>query len=307
MMRRMTYPSFPPLLRVPRAIAALLGFHAFAPVFTVFFALVFTLGAILSATPAAANSDGQFDPENVAQVDLLPGWRMADGRHMAALRIRLADGWKTYWRAPGETGIPPAFDWSGSKNVAGVQILWPVPGVFDTAGARTLGYKHELILPIAITPRRDGRKITVRGRVALGVCSDVCLPMEAKFSAVLPTSGEDDSAVLIRKSLARLPKPGAAAGLGAITCEVEPISDGLRVTARLTLPKVGVDEIGVIEPADQTIWVSPTELTRNGNTLTLVSELVPPSARPFLLSRSDIRISVFGGGNGVDIASCVGS
>ncbi len=291
MMLRMTYPSFSTHLRVPRALFAVLGFLALA----------------LGATPAAANSDGQFDPENVAQVDLLPGWRMADGRHMAALRIRLADGWKTYWRAPGETGIPPAFDWSGSRNVAGVQMHWPIPVVFDTAGARTLGYKKELILPITISPRRDGRKITVRGRVALGVCSDVCLPMEATFSAVLPASGEDGSAALIRKSLARLPKPGASAGLGRISCEVEPISDGLRVTARLTLPRVGADEIGVIEPADQTIWVSPTELTRNGNTLTLVSELVPPSARPFLLSRSDIRISVFAGGKGVDIASCAGS
>ncbi len=287
MMRWMTQPK-PYLMRLVALVLAL-----------------FLTG--LAATPLRAGSHVAFDPANVAQIDILPGWRMADGRHMAALRIRLDDGWKTYWRAPGETGIPPAFDWSGSKNVAGVQMLWPVPVAFDTAGARTLGYKRELILPIAITPRRDGRKITVRGRVALGVCSDVCLPTEASFSAVLPASGEGAGTAQIRKSLTQLPKPGDKAGLSAITCEVEPIADGLRVTARLTLPRVGPDEIGVIEPADQTIWVSPTELSRNGNRLTLTSELVPPSARPFLLSRSDIRISIFAGGKGVDIASCVGS
>ncbi len=270
--------------------------------------LLLLLGAILPGT-LRASSDGMdaYAPENVARIDILPGWRLPDGRHMAALRIRLADGWKTYWRAPGDSGIPPAFDWTGSRNMEGVSILWPTPRVFDPEGLRTIGYERELVLPMAISPRRDGGPISIRGRVALGVCRDVCMPMEAEFSARLPASGEGPGSAAIRAALARLPRSGVEAGLREISCDVEPIADGLRVTARLVLPPLGRDEVAVIEPPDQTIWVSPTELTRSGDRLTLVSDLVPANGRPFALSRSDIRISVFAEGRGVDIASCLGS
>ncbi len=271
-------------------------------------ALSVTLSALIPASLSAGSHDAAaYAPKNIAQIDILPGWRLPDGRHMAALRIRLADGWKTYWRAPGEGGIPPSFDWTGSRNMGGVRMLWPTPEVFDPDGLRTIGYADELILPLAISPARDGEAITVKGRVALGVCRDVCMPMEASFDAVLPASGEAAGSEAIRAALARMPQSGAEAGLGEISCDVEPIADGLRVTARLSLPRVGQKEVAVIEPADQEIWVSPTELSREGNILTLVSDLVPPNGKPFLLSRSDIRITVLAGGKGVDIASCVGA
>ncbi len=270
--------------------------------------------ALLLAAPAPllAGSDDPFDPDKVAQIDMLPGWRMADGRHMTALRIRLAEGWKTYWRAPGDTGIPPDFDWSGSRNLAGVEPLWPVPVAFDTAGALTLGYWDELILPLAVTPAQAGEAIVIEGQALLGICSDVCLPMEASFGVTLPATeaaaeGEGKEAALIRRWLERGPISGAEAGLGEVACVVEPISDGLRVTARLTLPRLGAKEIGVIEPADRRIWVSPTELRRRGDRLTLVAELVAPSAKPFALDQADIRLTVFAGERGVDIGSCAGS
>ncbi len=270
--------------------------------------------ALAAAAPGAlrAGSDGMdsYAPDKIARIDILPGWRLPDGRHMAALRIRLAEGWKTYWRAPGDSGIPPAFDWTGSRNLQAVRPLWPTPQVFDPEGLRTIGYKRELILPLAITPRRDGRPISIRGRVALGVCKDVCMPMEAAFGAELPAGEEGREAsgsAAIRAALARLPRSGAEAGLRDISCTLEPIADGLRITARLTLPRLGRDEVAVIEPADQTIWVSPTELSRKGSRLTLVSDLVPASGKPFALSRSEIRISLFAEGKGVEIASCTGS
>ena len=269
--------------------------------------------AALPSRPALADSHdyASYLPENVARIDILPGWRLADGSHMAALRIQLAEDWKTYWRAPGDAGIPPSFDWQGSRNMAGVSLLWPTPKVFLTSGLQTIGYTRELILPMRIAPDRAGEEIVLKGRVAMGVCRDVCLPMEAAFEAVLAPTGEAPDSALIRAAIADMPKSASAAGLTAIACDVEPISDGMRVTARLTMPRVGPGgeqgEVAVIEPADQSIWVSPTEVTRRGNKLTLVSDLVPPSAQPFSLSRSDIRITILGGGKGVEIASCVGS
>lgn len=116
---------------------------------------------------------GGFSPEDVAAFDILPGWRTAEGTHMTALRIRLDPGWKTYWRAPGEAGIPPRFDWSGSRNIASVRFHWPAPQVFRQNGMRALGYQGELILPIELVPSVPGGAITMRTEVELGICEDV--------------------------------------------------------------------------------------------------------------------------------------
>ena len=258
--------------------------------------------AFLFAGHAQAQS---YDPENIAQIDILPGWRQADGSHIAALRIQLAEGWKTYWRAPGESGIPPGFQWVGSENLHGVRLHWPVPEVFDTAGMQTIGYHDELILPIEFFPKVDGQEITLEGRVSLGVCSDVCMPMEASFSAVLATQGQAEGSNLIRHALDNLPNTARQAGLSAISCDIEPIADGMRITARLTLPRVAKDEAVVFETKDQGVWVSEAKVTREGGVLTATADLVPPSSAPFVLARSDVRITVLGAGRGVDIAGCV--
>ncbi len=267
--------------------------------------LALALLALGAGAAWAASDSAGFNPEEVAQVDILPGWRGEDGRHWAAIRIRLADGWKTYWRAPGDSGIPPAFDWAGSKNLKAVTFHWPVPQVFDSNGLQTIGYKGELILPIELEARNPGRRIVLNGRVAMGVCSDVCMPMEADLAARLPAGGEGPGAGLIRQTLAQLPVAGVRAGVKVLACEVEPISDGLRITARLALPPLGVDEVAVMEAPDQDIWVSPAEITRSGNELSVVSDMVPPSGQPFALARSDIRITLLAGDRGVDIRGCV--
>ena len=90
--------------------------------------------------------------EDMVAVSIVNGWQMADGSHVAALKFVLADGWKTYWRAPGEAGIPPQFDWRGSRNLARAEIEWPTPKQTMTNGMRTIGYEHVLVLPLRLTP-----------------------------------------------------------------------------------------------------------------------------------------------------------
>ncbi|MEM9552608.1 MAG: protein-disulfide reductase DsbD domain-containing protein, partial [Pseudomonadota bacterium] len=77
---------------------------------------------------------------DVVQVEVLDGGETAHGTVMTALRLTLADGWKTYWRAPGDAGIPPSFNWRGSRNVGEVAITWPTPQVFNDYGMRSIGY-----------------------------------------------------------------------------------------------------------------------------------------------------------------------
>ena len=256
---------------------------------------------LLGSSAIASSGDFSLDP---AEFELLPGWRTPDGTHMTALRIRLAPGWKTYWRAPGDTGIPPRFNWKGSENLAAVAFHWPTPGVFYQNGLRTVGYKDELILPIELTPSRPGRPIALRANVEVGICQDICVPMSVRVSADLGQNTAPDAR--ISAAIADQPAPARQAGLRSVTCGVEPIADGLRLTARIDMPRLGGDEIAVFELSDQTIWISEAMAKRQGGTLTATSEMVAPSNMPFLLDRSDLRITVIGAGQAVDIAGCKG-
>lgn len=263
------------------------------------------LGVLSLMSPAASQSGLPPSLEDVAQIDILPGWRDASGNHMAALRVRLAGGWKTYWRSPGEAGIPPSLDWRGSGNLEGVTFHWPVPEVFDTAGMQTIGYSRELILPMRLTPSQAGQPITLKGKVNLGVCKDVCMPMDAQISVTLPVDA-GKSTRLIKRALRARPDSASEAGLRKAVCQVEPIKDGLRLTASIDMPRVGRGEVVVVETADPSLWVNTLSTQRDGRVLTTVAELVPVSGKPFILNRSDVRLTVLAAGRGVDIRGCTG-
>jgi hypothetical protein len=267
-------------------------------------AALIALAAVLPvATPTEAGTYGALPPEKVAQVEVLPGWTEG-GLRIAAISIALAPGWKTYWRAPGDAGIPPSFDWKGSGNLAGLQFHWPVPHVFATNGMRSVGYKDRVVLPILLTPTRSGEPIRLRGALDLGVCLDICMPVTVAIDATIPPGGAHDPR--IAAALADRALTGAEAGVLSAICTVEPIRDGLRLTARLTLPRQGGPETVVIETDNPRVWVSDTESVRSGGMLEAQADLVPSDARPFTLDRSALRITVLGEGRAVDIRGCTG-
>ncbi|QUS36642.1 protein-disulfide reductase DsbD domain-containing protein [Falsirhodobacter algicola] len=238
------------------------------------------------------------DLSHLVSARILPGWKTAEGTRMLAVQISLADGWKTYWRSPGDAGIPPEFDWSGSSNIGAVRFHWPIPDVFQTNGMETIGYHHQLVLPIEVTPRDPSRPLHVQAEVDMGVCSDVCVPASVQLAADLSGAGADDPA--IRAALADQPVRQHVPA----TCTISPIEDGLRVTARLSLPPQGQHETVVLEPADPTIWVSPAEVTRDDGTLIATSDFVSPAGGPFALDRSALRVTVLGRGRAVETVGC---
>lgn len=257
------------------------------------------LAALLAATSAAAMSP------DMAQGELLPGWREADGQHIAGLRITLADGWKTYWRAPGEGGIPARFDWSGSQNLASIAPLWPTPQVFDTNGMRSVGYVSGFILPLAVTPARGDAPTVLTGTIAIGVCKEVCVPMALRVTAELPPQSVQRDADLAA-ALADRPMTAAEARVGDVSCTLTPIADGMRLTATLQMPRLPGAEAAVVEFADPTVWVAEASTERAGNAVTIIADMVPEAAQPFSVARSDIRLTVIGNGAAVDIPGCTG-
>lgn len=252
----------------------------------------------LMAAPAAR----AYTQDDVLRADLLPGWRMEGGNHMAGISLTLAAKWKTYWRSPGDAGIPPAFDWGGSENLASVRVHWPSPSVFHTNGMRSVGYHQAVVLPIEVVPVDPALPVRLRARIDMGVCKDICMPATVELGGELTAPGASDQA--IRAALKARPRSAKEAGVRHISCEITPIDDGLRLTARLDMPAAGSDEAVVFETADPRVWVSEPQSRREGGSLVAVAELVGPSGAPFGLDRSGVTVTVLAAGRSVEIRGC---
>lgn len=262
----------------------------------------YMLAALLSSTLSLPASAGDpFEVPVTAQV--LPGWVQADGTRMAALHLHLEPGWKTYWRAPGDAGIPPTFDWSASQNMKTVYITWPAPEVHNQNGMRTFAYENDLIIPLTIAPTDGNGPVRLTVEMDLGVCSDVCVPHRVTFDHVLDTTATKPTAE-IAAALAQRPYSATEAGVEAATCLVEPTRDGVIIEARVTVPSTGSDEVMVIEPGLAEVWVSEAETRREGDQLIATSEMIHVSGDTFALDRSAIRLTVLGGKHAVDIQGC---
>src|SRR5436190_12225554 len=126
---------------------------------------------------------------------------------LGGVAIQLQPGWKTYWRTPGDSGVPPRFDFSKSDNVEAVTVLWPAPQKFDDgAGGTSLGYKHQIVLPLRIVAKNPDKPVTLRADINYAVCEKLCIPVEANpelsFNSVAST---EDNALFA--ALDTVPKP----------------------------------------------------------------------------------------------------
>lgn len=253
------------------------------------------------ALPARAGGDSTAD---MVRITVLPGWSTDQGHHVAALHLALAPGWKTYWRAPGDAGIPPTMEFTGASNLASVNPVWPTPDVFSQNGMQTVGYADELVLPLMVVPQTADQPARLAARMQIGICSTICVPVEFDLALDLPATGSPAQQAMIRTALADQPLSAARADVGRVTCTLDPISDGLRLSVAIDMPSAGSRETVLIETADPLVWVAETEATRQGGTLSAVTELVHVSGQAFALDRSGLRMTVLGTDRAVDIQGC---
>ncbi|WP_026147604.1 protein-disulfide reductase DsbD domain-containing protein [Limimaricola hongkongensis] len=249
------------------------------------------------ALPGAAMA-GPVD--DIVRLDLLPGWRAADGTQMAGFRVTLAPGWKTYWRAPGDAGIPPQVDWTGSDNVAGAAFRWPVPEVFEVGGYETYGYSEQVVLPVAVMPAQHGAPVRVEGRLEIGVCRDVCVPVSLDFAADLPQQDGRDPALAL--ALANRAQTPAEAGVEGARCAVSPTEGGVALTA--ALPLVDGTQAVVVETGDPALWAAPVTLRREGDKLLASTRISHVAKGPVALDRSALVLTMIGDGEAVEFRGC---
>ena len=266
------------------------------PLFALCLALVPALVPAF-AQPLAAQEAGAPLPDGLTSASVRPGWATPEGARIAALDLDLGPGWKTYWRVPGEAGVPPVLRFDGSQNVAAVQVIWPRPEVFETNGIRTVGYHDDLVLPLQITPTNPDEPVSLAASLDLGICHEICVPVQLSLHAELSGPGAPDPAIAAALAAEPSPRPGVA------RCAAEPIRDGVRVTASIDLP-AAANEVALFELRSTPMWVSDPQTHREGNRLVASAEFVPENAEPFDLDQNNLRITVVSAAGAVEIDGC---
>jgi len=175
-------------------IRAALGFAA---------TIIFVSSAALEAR---AQDASPWQRDGHSAVRLLAGSR-SGAVLLGGIAFRIDPGWKTYWRTPGDSGVPPRFDFSKSDNVEAVTVLWPAPSKFDDGGGgHSLGYHGQIVLPLRIVAKAADKPVTLRAAINYAVCDKLCIPVEAStelsFTSVAST---EDSALFA--ALDTVPKP----------------------------------------------------------------------------------------------------
>ncbi len=131
--------------------------------------------------------------------------------YLAGVEITLAEGWKTYWRMPGDAGVPPTFTWAGSTNVAAIKVLYPAPHRMQEAGAETVGYTNAVIFPVEVVPSDASKPVGLKLETEFGVCREICIPAQTEISLNLaPAALAGDASPSIVAALAQVPRAPAS-------------------------------------------------------------------------------------------------
>lgn len=158
--------------------------------------------------------------------------------HRAGIEIRLAPGWKTYWRYPGDSGVPPHFDFAGSANVQSVTVLWPAPQRLVDSEGVTIGYKTGVTFPLHVVASDPSRPVTLRVKVDYGICEKLCIPVDAR--AALDLTGADsphDAALAAaERRVPRAAAMGEAADLAIAAVRREATSSPPRILVDVKAP-----------------------------------------------------------------------
>lgn len=215
-------------------------------------------------------------------------WRLSlvgdanDGRAwMTGVKIELDEGWKTYWRMPGESGVPPEFTWKTSVP-AEIAVHFPMPARYADASGETVGYKHEVVLPVTVDAS-GAAGVDVTLDLFFAVCKDVCIPARDEATIRLgPMQHDPQGIAAVSDAEARVPRAGVVADKAEIIMEdgrpalrlalSKPFGDifvETETAAYFRKPRFSADGLQAILPIDNV--KDPQKLSRTTVTLTAVT------------------------------------
>ena len=142
---------------------------------------------------------------------------IAAGRDLAGFEIALSPGAITYWRDPGDAGLPPTLDFSASDNVASVETLFPAPRrIAEADGGEAFGYEGGVVFPLRVKPRDPEKPMTLRLNADFAVCEKVCLPAKAHLALELPSLSPSPYAEALRRGARPRPALRSAQGFRGV-------------------------------------------------------------------------------------------
>lgn len=200
------------------------------------------LGLVWPCASAVADEPAFASPwvkEHTASVRIVGGGGALPGaarQAFAAIEISLDEGWKTYWRNPGSSGVPPRLDWKGSNNLAEAILLFPAPQRFVDKEGDTVGYKKSVVFPIAVRALDPSKPVALKLALEFGVCREVCIPVQPELSLELPPDvATKPVGTIVAAALDRVPREPAKRKPS------DPIVKSIKVDLAAPKPKVLVE------------------------------------------------------------------
>ncbi len=170
------------------------------------YALIATLLILMHSASGALAAESVWIDDHASRFRLLLA-EMPSGDFAGGIEIQMDRGWHTYWRVPGDVGVPPLFDFSASRNVRSITVGWPVPERYDDDGGVSLIYRDQVIFPLEIELERLDEPVELAIKAFYGVCEVICIPVQSQAQLALQ-KGEKDTPlarISINQSQSNLP------------------------------------------------------------------------------------------------------
>ncbi|HLP68594.1 MAG TPA: protein-disulfide reductase DsbD domain-containing protein [Rhizobium sp.] len=241
----------------------------FAPFLSRLVPSALTVMLAASLAPAfsahAASSDWALNEGGRMRLVVLPA--DAEGRRQAVLQIEPEPGWITYWREPGDSGVPPAVTMAPSGGFALERIDFPVPKRIDAGGLTDIGYDHAVALPLSLSGPPAGQGATLEATAFIGLCKNICIPFQAALAVNLPVNeaADADEARIVADALESLPAkaaPDFAVERHAISADLK------RLTLEVSLPEGAKEAQAIITgPSGYVFFASTSAPGAGGKTV----------------------------------------
>jgi suppressor for copper-sensitivity B len=144
---------------------------------------------------SAFAAEGEWGVADEMKARLISGVQAlgTDGSFDAAMEVRMSPGWHSYWRSPGDSGLPPRFNWDGSTNLQKAEVFFPAPKRFDEMGLTTFGYSGDVTFPMKIFVEDPTKDTNLALRLDTMVCNEICIPQSLSLSMNIPAGSAQAS------------------------------------------------------------------------------------------------------------------
>jgi DsbC/DsbD-like thiol-disulfide interchange protein len=256
----------------------------------------------LVAAPAFAADSSPWDGNQRAAVRLIAGASRSEGAatiHRAGIEIRLAPGWKTYWRYPGDSGIPPRFDFSGSQNVDKVTLRWPAPQRLADESGTSIGYKHDVVFPLEVVAQDAAKPVVLALKIDYAVCEKLCVPADGSAGLAFTGKPSEHDDKLTRSAIL-VPKPATVGADGPIEVRAAK-REGSRILVDVAAPAGTPVELFAEGPTPD--WALPVPSPIAGapagqQRFTFALDGLPPDTKP---DGAILKLTAVAGGQAIEV------